>query len=266
VTKIALHDLFPATDHDTARSSNSSKYKSALAEAHRRHLAAFFFHGLSNESHQELKKKIHNNALTGLDTVPRTYNKVLQLADQCKSSYQPHPAGGGGGGMAFSQKGKAGSHTPASTPLDTSAKKSAERRPHPVPGKKDMAGKMIANAAGKKNFFNCGMDDHWVVNCSDLTAAQREELAGMAQAHISVSKNVLNGIRFLRNKSTNAAILTTRKTLNPHRLYLDSTSSFHQVFSDKHLDHLKTVGVTLCTNCTAGTNFATEKGWFQDLF
>jgi hypothetical protein len=98
---------------------------------------------------------------------------------------------------------------------------------------------MMANAAGKKNCFNCSMDDHWVVNCPNLTAAQCKELTKMA--HISVSKDVLDGIGFLQNESTNAAVVTTWNTLNPHCLYLDldSTSSFHQVFTDKHLDHLK---------------------------
>jgi hypothetical protein len=123
---------------------------------------------------------------------------------------------------------------------------------------------MIANATGKKNCFNCGMDNHWVVNCPNLTAAQSKELSGMA--HISICEDVLDGIGFLQNKSTNVPVVTTWKTLNPHRLYLDSTSSSHQVFTDEHLDHLKTAGVTLRADCNAGTNFATKKGWFQDLF
>jgi hypothetical protein len=47
----------------------------------------------------------------------------------------------GGGGVAFAQKGKAGGPTPASTPSDASAKKSAEPKLHPVPGKKILRGK-----------------------------------------------------------------------------------------------------------------------------
>jgi hypothetical protein len=139
-----------------------------------------------------------------------------------------------------------------------------ERKPHPAIGKKDTDSKMIAKVSGKKNCLNCGAADHWVVNCPNLTAAQCKELAGMA--HISVSKYILDGIGFLQNKSTNAAIVATRKTLNPHCLYLDSTSSFHQVFTKEHLDHLITAGVTLRANCNAGTNFTTKKGWYQDLF
>jgi hypothetical protein len=64
-------------------------------------------------------------------------------------------------------------------------------------------------------------------------------------AHISIGKEILDSIGFLQNESTNAAILATRKILNPHRLCLDSTSSFHQVFTKEHLNHLNTAGMTL---------------------
>jgi hypothetical protein len=57
-----------------------------------------------------------------------------------------------------------------------------------------------------------------------------------------------------------------RKTLDPKRLYLDSTLSFHQVFMDEHLDNLWLAGATLCADCNAGTNFATKKGWYCNLF
>jgi hypothetical protein len=103
-TKIVFQDLFLTSNHSQAKSSNSSKYQVATAEAHHHYLAALFFHGLSNESHCELKKKVHNNALTGLDTVPHTYNKVLQLVDQYKSSYQPRPTRSRGGGVACPER------------------------------------------------------------------------------------------------------------------------------------------------------------------
>ncbi len=45
-----------------------------------------------------------------------------------------------------------------------------------------------------------------------------------------------------------------------------STSSFHQVFTEEHLDNLWLAGATLRADCNAGTNFATEKGWYRDLF
>ncbi len=78
----------------SAKASNSSDYQAAVTKAQHRYLAALFFHGLSNKAHRDLKKKVHNDALTGLDTVPCTYYKVFQLADQYKSSYQQRQPGG----------------------------------------------------------------------------------------------------------------------------------------------------------------------------
>jgi hypothetical protein len=213
----------------------------------------------------DLKKKIHNYALTGTDTVPRTYDKVLQLADQYKSSYQQrNPGSERGGGLAFAQIGKAAAAEASATAAAAAKDASIERQPHLVPGEKDSKGKMLANSAGKNNCFNCGADNHWVVNCPDLTNAQREELAGMA--HISIGDAEFKGIGFLQNESTNTRVVATHNTLDPHRLYLDSTSSFHQVFTEEHLDNLRLAGATLRANYNTGTNFATKKGWYSNLF
>ncbi len=84
--------------------------------------------------------------------------------------------------------------------------------------------------------------------------------------HISLGNNEFKGIGFLQNELSNPRVIATRKTLDPQRLYLDSTSSFHQVFMDKHLDNLRLAGATLCADCNVGTNFATKKGWYLDLF
>jgi hypothetical protein len=264
--KIVYDKLYSSSNYKTDKNSNSNDYQAAAAEAQRRYLAALFFHGLSNKAHRDLKKKIQNNALTGSDMVPRTYNKVLQLADQYKSSYQQCQPGGGkrGGGIAFAQKGKAAAAAAVEKAVAVAKDGSIERKPHPVPGEKDEAGKMIVNSSGKKNCFNCGMDDHWVVNCPDLSQAQRKELAGMA--HISIGGKEFEGIGFLQNESSNPCVVATRKTLDPQQLYLDSTSSFHQVFTEEHLDNLRLAGATLRTNCNAGTNFATKKGWYCNLF
>ncbi len=237
----------------------------AATEAQRRYLAALLFHGLRNEAHRDLKKKIHNDALMGSDTIPHTYDKVLQLADQYKSSYQQHnPGGKRGGGVAFAQKGKAAAAEASATAAAAAKDASTEHKPHPVPGEKDNKGKMLANSAGKKNCFNCGGDDHWVVNCPDLTNAQREELVGMV--HISLGDAEFKGIGFLQTESTNPRVIATRNTLDPHWLYLDSTSSFHQVFMEEHLDNLSLAGTTLRADCNAGTNFATKIGWCRELF
>ena len=129
-------------------------------KAQRRYLAVLFFHSLSNEAHRDLKKKIQNDVLTGSDAVPHTCNKVLKLADQCESSYQQcNPGGERGGGIAFTQKGKAAAGEALATALTASATAAAaaaakdasiKHKPHPVPGEKDNKGKMFAISAGKK--------------------------------------------------------------------------------------------------------------------
>jgi hypothetical protein len=84
--------------------------------------------------------------------------------------------------------------------------------------------------------------------------------------HISVGDAEFKGIGFLQNESTNPPIIATCKTLDPQWLYLNSTSSFHQVFMEEHMNNLCLAGATFCANCNAGTNFATKKGWYRDLF
>jgi hypothetical protein len=103
--------------------------------------------------------------------VPCTYDKVLQLADQYKSSYHQRQPGGSkrGGGIAFAQKGKAAAAAAAEKAATVAKDASTNRKPHLVPGEKDETGKMIANSSGKKNCFNCGSNNHWVVNCPNLT-------------------------------------------------------------------------------------------------
>jgi hypothetical protein len=157
------------------------------------------------------------------------------------------------------QKGKVVTAAMAAT-----AASSQKKPPHPVLGEKDDKGKMLVNSSGKMNCFNCGCDNHWVINFPDLTAAQRDELVGMA--HVSVGNKEFKGIGFLQNESVNPHVRATQKTLDPCWLYLNSTSSFHQVFMEEHLDNLLLTGATLRANCNAGTNFATKKGWHRDLF
>jgi hypothetical protein len=160
-TKIVYNKIYSSSNYKTDKNSNLTDYQAAAVKAQRQYLAGLFFHGLSNKAHRDPKKKIHNDALTGSDTVPRTYNKVLQLADQYKSSYQQRQPGGGkqGGGIAFAQKGKAAAAATAEKAAALAKDGSIGRKSHPVPGEKDTAGKMIANSLGKKNCFNCGMDN-----------------------------------------------------------------------------------------------------------
>jgi hypothetical protein len=86
--KIVFNKLYgPTTVFASAKASNSAKYQVGATEAQCHYLATLFLNGLSNEAHRDLKKKVHNDALTVSDNVPCTYDKVLQLADRYKSSY-----------------------------------------------------------------------------------------------------------------------------------------------------------------------------------
>ncbi len=87
-TKIVYNEIYSSSNYKTDKNSNSTDYQAAAAEAQRQYLVALFFHCLSNKAHRVVKEKIHNDALIGSNTVPRTYDKVFQLADQYKFSYQ----------------------------------------------------------------------------------------------------------------------------------------------------------------------------------
>jgi hypothetical protein len=81
-TKIVFDKLYSPSNYALDKMSNSPNYQMAAGKAQGPYLAALFFHVLSNKAHRDLKKKIHNDALTGSDRAPCTYDKVLQLADQ----------------------------------------------------------------------------------------------------------------------------------------------------------------------------------------
>ena len=71
---------------------------------------------------------------------------------------------------------------------------------------------------------------------------------------------------FLQKHSDSPQMAHARRTLDPNKLYLDSTSSFHQMFTDEHLADIKQVEVVLRGHCNAGTSFSDEKGIYLDLF
>ena len=54
-----------------------------------------------------------------------------------------------------------------------------------------------------------------------------------------------------------------RDKLDENRVYLDSCSSFHQVFTKKHLHDINTTMMRLKGDCNAGTTYSKRKGWWQ---
>ena len=55
-------------------------------------------------------------------------------------------------------------------------------------------------------------------------------------------------------------------TLKSTYLYLDLMSSFYQVFSEKYLEKMKQVGVTLHGKCNTGTVYSNKKDKLLDIF
>ncbi len=74
--------------------------------------------------------------------------------------------------------------------------------------------------------------------------------------------NFEDGLACIQAKEDNAQVKEQqrRETLKPSYLYLDSMSSFNQMFVEKHLNDVKEVGVTLCGKCNGGTVFSNKKG------
>ena len=52
-----------------------------------------------------------------------------------------------------------------------------------------------------------------------------------------------------------------RETLHEDRCYLDSCSSFHLVFTRKHLSDVTKMMTRLKGDCNAGTTYSSLKGW-----
>ncbi len=107
--------------------------------------------------------------------------------------------------------------------------------------------------------------------------AAKETVAG--QAHMQVSAqdikqqvyhqdNFEDGLACIQAEEDNKQVQQQqrRKTLKQSYLYLDSMSSFNQMFVDRHLDDVKEVGVTLRGKCNAGAIFSKEKGMLLDMF
>ena len=54
-----------------------------------------------------------------------------------------------------------------------------------------------------------------------------------------------------------------RETLHEDRCYLDSCSSFHQVFTRKHLSDVTKMMTRLKGDCNTGTTYSSLKGWWS---
>ena len=117
-------------------------------------------------------------------------------------------------------------------------------------------------------------DKKW--EAKKTTRIARQAKTDMGQAHIQVSVEDVNehqddyivALAFIQANNKYNAIEQhkQRETLKPTYLYLDSISSFYQVFSNKYLEKVKEMGVTLRGKCNAGMVFLNEKDMLLDMF
>ena len=56
------------------------------------------------------------------------------------------------------------------------------------------------------------------------------------------------------------------KTLNPNYFYLDSGSSFYQIFSEELIKDLEKVSITLRAGCNPGSSYSDKKGYAMKMF
>ena len=74
---------------------------------------------------------------------------------------------------------------------------------------------------------------------------------------------------FMQNEREGNSMLKAqraRKTLKPSYIYLDSTSSFHQMFWANYMKDVRQVDVALRGKCNGGESHSDEKGCVLDMF
>ena len=128
--------------------------------------------------------------------------------------------------------------------------------------------------------FHC-KGDHHLNDCPDITKEQnkkildevqekwrQQKLDGEAHINLEVKEDEEDKFAFLQNDYEDPRVVKEceRQTLNEDFMYLDSTSSFHQMFTDKHLLDMEKVAIRLRGEYNAGMTHSNEKGWFKDIF
>ena len=116
----------------------------------------------------------------------------------------------------------------------------------------------VVNNLGEKGCWNCGDEDHWKYQCLKLTEEERVALAqpggpsllnlASLNEDVYVAEDKYDGVTFV------LPVMIQWQTLNPHYLYLDSCSTFNQVFTNNHILDLGKVKISLRARCNASTS------------
>lgn len=221
-------------------------------EAIQQYLAALFFSGLNGKRYAALKASVHNQWLVGTDAVPKSYDQVMKLALGYKAPPgMSRPTGSGGqAGLAFTQVPKSQPDKPEGS-----------------------AGGTKTNKYGETDCHHCGSKQHWLDDCPKLDTSQKKELKKQIMASregaqlLNVAEEEEEMLSFFMKKESSSPIVQrARRTLNEDHVYLDSCSTFNQVFTDKHIEDIEKVTTILKGRCNAGISTADEKGWMMGMF
>ena len=226
------------------------------------------FDSINKERHGAVKNRILNNSLLGDDNkgsmIPKNYTELHHAMTCFKhegSNRSRHNQVGdettaGTGGVAFAQTG-----SPPTSPN------------------------------GRRNQGNChacGKPGHWAQECPTLTEDERQQLRKeneerkqrraarqQDQNHVNVGSEVddiptaiedgvgngddddksIEGVGFLQANG--------RAKLDEDKIYLDTCSSYNQMFTRKHLSNVSDSEYSLTGSCNAGTTVSKKKGWYK---
>jgi hypothetical protein len=270
---------------------DSAKKKELTEKAAEEYYAALMFDGLNMKRYSGLKTKVRNDfVVSKLDSVPKSVSGVLELAQRFVTENPPIHNKSGTAGVAFMQPGEQ---------KEKEKEKEKEKKSYSEAlgdEEKEPIGKST-----KDGCFHCN-GDHWASNCPKLTKEQKDKLyegraaaneaayqakkrregatatdntAVEGQIHIGINEADVDGITaheddynedFAFIQSTRRNVAPTRSNLGRDKLYLDTTSSFHQMFHADHLEDVRKVSTTLKAHCNAGTTHSDEKGMLLGLF
>ena len=273
---------------DSMQSDDHTEFSTKAVEAFK---AAMFFDGLNTSKFSAMKANVAN-AWSGQrkDLSPSNMANALRMANEYVVPVLARPVGKSPG-VAFIQQGEPAQDKPAPTNPGATVGTGAGKGKHGcyhcgedhlmIHCPKLTAEQIKKLYAERKQRIadeatsttgTTGVTKPRSILRSTPPAAYQE-----GQVHLGISEGDVDAIdthqddydddfAFLQKASSNLKVVEARKTLKEHFVYLDSTSSFNQVFKEEHLDEVKKVSTSLRAHCNAGTSHADEKGLLLGVF
>ena len=290
-TKLACEAV--GNDYDTLKASDDViTFKRMEMSGQAMYFAALHFEGLNRTRYGALQKRVHEAFLiSGESTMPTSIDRTILMASQhdMERGLDPSAPIKTQTGIACIQHGTLEEHAGDNEDLKAVLLAQAGEEKKVLRTKK---GERVVcfnpKCKGKE-------DNHFIHSCPRANAGERREIMQKmrekwekeklanktvdGQMHLQVDEHDIDGqvyhqddfedgLACIQAEENNDRVKKQqrRETLKPSYLYLDSMSSFNQMFEDKHLLDVKEVGVTLRGKCNAGTIFSNEKGILLNMF